>query len=154
MHMHIFIHIVMHMHVFMHMHIYLCIWKFHVEKRHFTKHLVFCKIQLHLHFWAKAHHARIFWCKTDFFYFTIWKPRALAFQSTLTLDRYLFNSRSNFHVNLIHCNSLHPKKAILPTFSGQTPHFVGNITKPELTTYTIGKLSPLRSFWVKGWGQT
>ena len=28
-------------------------------------------------------------------------------------------------VDLIHWNSLQSKKAILPTFSGQTPHFLG-----------------------------
>ena len=28
-------------------------------------------------------------------------------------------------VNLVHWNSLHSKKAILPNFSGQTPHFLG-----------------------------
>ena len=59
-----------------------------------------------------------------FFNLTIWKPMAQAFQNTLTFDRYLFNSRSNFHVNLVHWNSLHPKNAVLPTFLGQTPHFL------------------------------
>ena len=53
---------------------------------------------------------------------TIWKPMAPVFQNTLTLDQYLFNSRSNTHVNLVHWNSLHPKKAIL--FTGQIPHFL------------------------------
>ena len=33
------------------------------------------------------------------------------------------------HVNLVYWNSLHPKKAILPTFSGQTPHFLGENRK-------------------------
>ena len=55
---------------------------------------------------------------------TIWKPSAQAFQKTLTFDWYLFNSRGNFHVNLVHWNSLHPKNAILLTFLGQTPHFL------------------------------
>ncbi len=55
---------------------------------------------------------------------TIWKPTAQAFQNTLTFDRYLFNSMSNFHANLVHWNSLHPINAILPTFLGQTPHFL------------------------------
>ena len=59
-----------------------------------------------------------------FFNLTIWKPMAQAFQNTLTFDRYLFNSMSNFHANLVHWNSLHPKNAILPTFLGQTPHFL------------------------------
>ena len=39
-----------------------------------------------------------------------------AFQNTLTFDQYLFNSRSNFHLNLVHLNSLHPKSAILTIF--------------------------------------
>ena len=55
---------------------------------------------------------------------TNWKAMAQAFQNTLTFDRYLFNSRSTFHVNLVHWNSLHPKNAILPTFLGQTPNFL------------------------------
>ena len=49
---------------------------------------------------------------------------AQAFQNTLTFDQYLFNSRRNFYVNLVHWNSLHPKNAILPTFLVQTPHFL------------------------------
>ena len=39
------------------------------------------------------------------------------------------------HVNLVHWNSLHPKKAILPTFSGQTPHFLGENHKTR--TYNL-----------------
>ena len=85
--------------------------------------MIFLIIQQHWHFWAKSHHTRLFWCKV-FLNLTIWKPTAHAFQNTLTFDRYLFNSRSNFHVNLVHWNSLHPKMAILPTFLGQTPHFL------------------------------
>ena len=41
----------------------------------------------------------------------IWKPTAKAFQNTLTFDRYLFNSMSNFHANLVHWNSLYPINA-------------------------------------------
>ena len=48
------------------------------------------------------------------------------------------------HVNLVCWNSLHPKIAILPTFLGQNPHFLSEKQNPDLTTYTIGKLSPLR----------
>ena len=59
-----------------------------------------------------------------FFNLTIWKAMAQAFQNTLTFDWYLFNSRSNFHVNLVHWNSLHPKNVILPTFLGQTPNLL------------------------------
>ena len=57
--------------------------------------------------------------------FNRWKPTTSAFQNTLTFDRYLFNSRSNFHVNLVHLNSMHPKKVIYLLFSVQTPHFLG-----------------------------
>ena len=46
-----------------------------------------------------------------------------AFQNTLTLAQYLFNSRSNMHVNLVHWNSLHSKKAILPTFFRKNSSF-------------------------------
>ena len=45
-----------------------------------------------------------------FFNLTIWKPKAQAFQNTLTFDQFLFNSRSNFHVNLVHWNSKQQKK--------------------------------------------
>ena len=39
----------------------------------------------------------------------IWKPKAQAFQNAFTFDWQLFlNSKSNFHVNLVHWNSLHP----------------------------------------------
>ena len=38
-------------------------------------------------------------------------------------------------VNLVHWNSLHSKKAILPTFSGQTPHFLGENHKTR--TYNL-----------------
>ena len=33
------------------------------------------------------------------------------------------------NVNLVHWNSLHPKKAIIPTFSGQTPNVLGENQK-------------------------
>ena len=59
-----------------------------------------------------------------FFNLTIWKPTAQTFQNTLTFERYLFNSMSNFHANLVNWNSLHPINAILPTFLGQTLHFL------------------------------
>ena len=57
------------------------------------------------------------------------------------------NANGHFYVNLVHWNSLHPKNAILPTFLGQHHIFSVKITKPELTTYTIGKLGLLWSFW-------
>ena len=59
-----------------------------------------------------------------FFNLPIWKPMAQAFQNTLSFDQFLFNSRSNFHLNLVHWNSLHPKSAILTSFLGQTPHIL------------------------------
>ena len=86
--------------------------------------MVFLKIQLHVHFWAKCQKSTLILLQHCFSNPSIWKPTAQAFQNTLTFDKYLFNSRSNFHVNLVHWNSLHPKKAILPTFLGQTPHFL------------------------------
>ena len=49
-------------------------------------------------------------------------------------------------MNLDYLISLHPKKAILATFTGQTPHVQVKIQKPDLTTYTVGKLSMLRFF--------
>ena len=78
---------------------------------------------------------------------TIWKAMAPAFQNTLTFDWYLFNSRSNLHMNLVNWNSLNPFYLF---FLGQTLHFLcekKQQKKTELTTYTIGKLGPLRSFW-------
>ena len=48
---------------------------------------------------------------------------------TLTFDHYLLNLRNNVHVNLVHWNSLHQKKAIPLTFLGQTPYFLGKKLK-------------------------
>ena len=48
------------------------------------------------------------------------------------------------HVNLYYLISLHPKIAILPTFSGQTPQFLGK--KQETRTNTIGKMGPMQLF--------
>ena len=73
---------------------------------------------------SKVPPCRIILVQNWFFNLTIWKPMAQAFQNTLTFDQYRFNSRSNFYVNLVHWNSLHPKNAIIPTFLGQTPHFL------------------------------
>ena len=36
---------------------------------------------------------------------------------------------SSLQVNLFHWNSLHPKQAIVSTFLGQTPHFLGEKLK-------------------------
>ena len=62
--------------------------------------------------------------KYMFFNLTIWNPMAQIFQNTLIFEWYLFNSRSKFHVNLVHLNSLHPKNAMLSTFLGQRSHFL------------------------------
>ena len=48
---------------------------------------------------------------------TTWKTTATAIQNTLTFDQYTFNSRRNMYVNLVHWNSMHPKKAIFLSFS-------------------------------------
>ena len=72
---------------------------------------------------------------------TIWKPTAPSFQNTLTFAQYLFNSRSNMRLNIVHWNSLHSKNAILPTFSRQTPHFLGENHKTR-THYHCGHLEP------------
>ena len=53
---------------------------------------------------------------TPFFKPPIGKHTAQAYQNTFTLNQYLLNSRSNMHVNFVYWISLHPKKAILPTF--------------------------------------
>ena len=59
------------------------------------------------------------------FYLTIWRPKAQAFQNTFLFDQYLFNSRSNFHMDWVHWNSLHPKRPFYLLFlKGKTPHFL------------------------------
>ena len=89
-----------------------------------------------------------------FFNLIIWKPMDQAFQNTLTFYWYLFNSRSNFNVNLVHWNSLHPKKASWPNFSEQTPHFLSennktgtnNLHPPK--TWSVAVILSLR-LWVQ-----
>ena len=93
-------------------------------KQTLSKKKVFLKIQLHIHFLSKCQKCSISWVQCYFFNPTIWKPTTPAFQNTLTFASYLFNSTSNMHENLVHWNSLHSKKAILPTFLGQTPQFL------------------------------
>ena len=46
------------------------------------------------------------------------------------------------HVNIVNWNSLDPKKAYLSTFLGQLLHFLSEMQKKNITTYTIGKLGP------------
>ena len=67
-----------------------------------------------------------------------------CFRTPELLINTFFNYMSKMHINLVHWNSLHPKKAIIPTFSGQNQIFSVKTTNPELTTYTIGKLGLLR----------
>ena len=64
-----------------------------------------------------------------FFNLPIGKHTAKAYQNTLTFDQDLLNSRRNVHVNFVYWISLHPKKAILSTFLGQTPHFISEKQK-------------------------
>ena len=50
------------------------------------------------------------------------------------------------HVNLDYLISLHLKKAILPTFSGQTPLFLGKKQETRTNTLHHHKLGQLRFF--------
>ena len=104
-------------------------------KQTLSKNQVFLKIQLHVHFWSKCQKNTIFWVQRSFSNPIIWKPTAPAFQNTLAFAQYLLNSRSNMHMSLVHWNSLYSKKAILTTFSGQTPHFLGENHKTR--TYNL-----------------
>ena len=100
-----------------------------VKRDTFQKKQVFLKIQLHVQLLSKVLPSHIFFMHHSFFNPTIGKPTAPAYQNTLTFDQYLYNSMSNIHVNLVYWNSLHPKIAILPTFSGQNPHFLSEKQK-------------------------
>ena len=50
------------------------------------------------------------------------------------------------HVNLVHWNSLHQKRPFYLLVQDRHPIFSVKITKPGITTYTIGKLVMLRFF--------
>ena len=89
----------------------------------------FWKSNCTYNFWTTSNLAQFFWYNTIFFNLTIAKPTAPVYQNTLTFYWYLFISRSNMHVNLVYWNSLHPKKANLSTFLGQTPHFLSDKQK-------------------------
>ena len=95
------------------------------KKTHFPKKLSFPENQTALTLLKKVPPWTTVLVQNIFCNSTTWKPMSQAFQKTFTFSQYIFNSRSNMHVNLFHWNSLHPKKAMLPTFSGQTPHFLG-----------------------------
>ena len=41
---------------------------------------------------------------------------------------------------------MHPKKVIIPNFQDNDQIFPVKTTKPEGTTYTVGKLGTMRSF--------
>ena len=71
--------------------------------------------------------------------FSIGKQTTPEYQNTLTFYQYPFNSRSNVHVNWVYGISLHPKKAIIPTFSGQTPNFPGKNFGPKVGGLTCAK---------------
>ena len=88
-------------------------------KETLSKIKVFLKIQLHLQLLSKVPPSAIFLMQPSFFSPTIRKPTTKAVQNTLTFlqNRLNSNNFSNMHVNLVHWNSLHPKKAILATFS-------------------------------------
>ena len=102
---------------------------------------VFLKIQLYIHFWSKCKkNKKKNGCNATFLIQPS-EANTPAFQNTLTFAEYLFNSRSNMLLNLVHWNSLHTKKAILPSFQDK-PH----IFLVKNTTYIIGKLGPLRKY--------
>ena len=92
-------------------------------KKTLSKKLDFSENPTALTLLRKVPPCTMFLVQDVFFNLTIWKPMAQAFQNTLVLYQYVFNSRSNLCTNLVHWNSLHPKKAILPTVLGQTPCF-------------------------------
>ena len=67
-----------------------------------------------------------YFCETLFFNSAILKPMATPFQNTLTFDQYFFSVSLGL---ICMWNSMHLKKAISPPFSGQTPHFLGEMQK-------------------------
>ena len=79
---------------------------------------------MHLHFLVKSHQARLFGARLVF-QFNHLKANGPSVSEHIDL----FNSKSNFHVNLVHWNSLHPKKAILPTILGQITNLLGDKLK-------------------------
>ena len=95
------------------------------------KKLVFLKIQLHLQRLNKVPSSTIFLLQHCYFNSPIGKHMAQVYQNTWPFDQYLLNSRSNMHVNFVYWISLHPKNGILPTFLGQTPHFISEKQKPR-----------------------
>ena len=109
-------------------------------------------IQLHSQLLRKVSPSTIFLMQHSFFNPTIRKPTTPAFQNILTSVQYLFNSRNKMNVNLVHWNSLHRKKAIIPTFSGQTPNFLGenyNTRTKNLYPQNVGSVAVILSLRVR-----
>ena len=115
--------------------------KFDCENTHCPKKAVFPGIPTALTILSKVPESTIISNKYHLFYLSIWKLMVRAFQNTFTFDQYLFNSRSKMHVNLGHLVSLHPKNALLPTFSVKNNFFLVPSKKTKLKTYTIIKLT-------------
>ena len=98
-------------------------------RRHFPISMFFLKIQLNSHFEGKFHQATIFLFNTFF------QPEHLKANGHSISEHLDYWSKSYqffdlyAFVNLVYWNSLHPKNAILPTFSGQTLHFLGKMKK-------------------------
>ena len=88
-----------------------------------------------------------FFMQHRFFNPTILKHMAPAYQATFTFEQYLLNSRSNMHVNFVYWISLHPKKTILPTFLGQTPHFISEKQKPRTSNLHHRKAGSVAVIW-------
>ena len=99
-------------------------------KEKLSQKLVFSENPTALTVLSKVPPSTIIVVQDSFLNLTIQKPTTPAFQNTLTFDQYLFKSRSDFHVNLVHWKSLHPKKGHFTYFFfGQTPHLLGEKLK-------------------------
>ena len=57
-------------------------------------------------------------------------------------------------MKLVHWNSLHQKKAILHTFSGQTTHFLGEDHKTRTNNLHYRKAGFVAIFLALGWGSS
>ena len=88
--------------------------KIYSEEKNFLKSQVSWKSNTNI--FEKVPKKHNFFAATLFLQFNHLKVN--AFQNTITFLRYLINSGSNMHVNLVHWDSLYL------LFSGQTPHFL------------------------------
>ena len=75
-----------------------------------------------------------------------------AYQNTLAFDQHLFNSRSNMHVNLVYRNSLHPQKALFPTFFRTIKKFLGEKQRTRTNNLHHRKAGSVAIFLSQGWG--